>query len=115
MSTPTDLKSLIALTPTDLKSLIALIIDLINTATPVLAGIGVLLFFWGLAKFIRNSGDEKEHTNGKNLMIWGVVGFFVMFAVWGIVRSAQLSVELGNEPFGIPGLPTPGDPNKRIQ
>jgi hypothetical protein len=93
-------------TPTDFKSLINLLIDLINTATPVLAGIGILVFFWGLGKFIRNSGDAKNHEDGKNLMIWGVIGFFVMFAVWGLVRFAQSSLGFNREPFGIPTLPT---------
>ncbi len=91
--------------PTNLKELVLLIVDLINTATPVLGGIGLLVFFWGLGKFIKNSGDAKNHEDGKNLMIWGVVGFFVMFAVWGIVQFAQTSLGFNSE-FGLPTLPT---------
>ncbi len=83
-----------------------MLIDLINTATPVLAGIGILVFFWGLAKFIKNSGDAKNHEDGKNLMIWGVLGFFIMFAVWGLIRFGQASLGFDSKPFGIPSLPT---------
>lgn len=92
--------------PTNFKSLIGIFIDLINTALPVLAGIGLLVFFWGLAKFIRNAGEVKDHTEGKDLMIWGVVGLFVLFSVWGIVGFVQSSFGIRSVPFGIPYLPS---------
>ncbi len=93
-------------TPTDLKSLIYVFIDLINTASPVLGGLAILVFFWGLAKFIHNAGDAKNHEDGENLMIYGVIAFFVMFALWGIIRFAQSSLGFTDRPFGIPILPT---------
>lgn len=58
---------------------------LINTLLPIVVALALLYFFWGLAKFILNSGDEEEQKKGKSIMIWGVVAFFVMSAVWGIV------------------------------
>lgn len=92
--------------PSSFKDLIFIFIDLINTALPVIAGIGVLVFFWGLAKFIRNAGDAENHQDGKNLMIWGVIGFFVMVTVWGLVQFGQSSLGIRQVPFGIPLLPT---------
>ena len=92
--------------PSNFKDLVFIFIDLINTAMPVVAGIGMLVFFWGLAKFIRNAGDVKNHQDGKNLMIWGVIGFFVMVTVWGLVQFGQSSLGIRQVPFGIPLLPT---------
>jgi hypothetical protein len=91
--------------PTDFKSLINLFIDLITTAMPVLSGVALLIFFWGLATFIRNSGDAGKHQEGKDLMIWGVIAFFVLFALWGIIIFAQNSFGF-TRPFGLPILPT---------
>lgn len=64
--------------------------DLINPAIGVLVAIGLLVFFWGLAKFIfRVGGDEKAVEGGKKLMLWGLVALFVMVSVWGIVAFLE--------------------------
>jgi hypothetical protein len=97
-------------TPQTFAQLVGIFIDLINTAMPVLAGVALLVFFWGLVKFIRNSGDVKSHTDGKNLMIWGVIGLFIMVSIWGLVRFAQSSLGIVSGPsLGIPLLPTAND------
>ena len=73
---------------------IKIFLDLIALLIPVIAGLALLAFFWGLAKFIMNvSGDEKAVTEGKNLMIWGLVALFLMVSVWGLLRL--FSGELG--------------------
>ncbi len=55
--------------------------------TPIiwlLTGFAIVLFFYGLTNFILNSeGSQKE--NGKRHMISGLVGLFIIFAVWGII------------------------------
>ena len=94
-------------TPSNFSDLVNILVDLIDTAIPVLVSAAVLVFFWGLAKFIRNSGNEKSHTDGRNLMIWGVIGLFVMVTVWGLVRFTQSSLGIVSGPsLGIPLLPT---------
>lgn len=60
--------------------------DLINTLLPIVVALALLYFFWGLAKFILNAGDEDEQTKAKGIMIWGIIAFFVMSSVWGIVN-----------------------------
>ncbi len=72
---------------TDFKSLVYIFIDLINITIPVISGLTLLIFFWGLAKFIMAvGGDEKAVAEGKNLMIWGIIGLFVMLSIWGILH-----------------------------
>lgn len=63
-------------------------LNLINdTLLPIVIALALLYFFWGLAKFILSSGgDEEERTKGKNIMLWGIIAFFVMVSVWGIVN-----------------------------
>lgn len=64
--------------------------DLINPAIGVLVAIGLLVFFWGLVKFIfRIGGDEKAVEDGKRLMGWGLVALFVMVSVWGIIAFLE--------------------------
>jgi hypothetical protein len=56
---------------------------LVNTALPLVVGLALLAFFWGVAQFIWGGEDKREE--GKKHMIWGVVGLFVMVSVWGLV------------------------------
>jgi hypothetical protein len=56
---------------------------------PVLIGLGLVFFFWGLVLFIANSGEEKGREEGKQKMIWGIVALFVMVSVWGFVALVQ--------------------------
>ncbi len=64
-------------------SLLTSLKGLVNTALPLVVGLALLGFFWGLAKFIFSGGEEKD--KGRTMMIWGVVALFVMVAVWGLV------------------------------
>ena len=59
----------------------------------VFAG-GFFLFMWGLVLFLWNSREGEIATEGKQHMLWGIVGMFVMISVGGI-----LSLILGT--FGI--------------
>jgi hypothetical protein len=50
-----------------------------------IAGLAMIVFFWGVAKYIYKGDSEAERKKGKDLMFWGIIGFFVFFAVWAIV------------------------------
>lgn len=52
---------------------------------PFLGAVAFFLFVWGIARFIRAAGNEKELKDSKNIIIWGIVGMFVLVAVWGII------------------------------
>ena len=68
---------------------------LVNQLTILVAGVALLVFFWGLAKFIlKIGGDAKAVAEGKQLMIWGVIALFVMVSIWGIIYF------IGGEIFG---------------
>lgn len=68
--------------------------DVINFLIPLLLSLAVLVFFWGLVKYIANSSDEAAKEGGKTLMIWGMVAIFVMVAFWGIIGYVQNSLGL---------------------
>ncbi len=78
---------------TSLKTLIASAGELLNMLIPVLIALALVVFFWGLVKYIQ-SGKAK---GGKDIMIAGLVGLFIMVSVWGIIRIAQNTI-LGSDP-----------------
>jgi len=72
-------------TITNIDGLIETLIGWVELLVPFLITLATLFFFWGLAKFILNAGDEEARKQGKDIMIWGVVAFFVMVSFWGLV------------------------------
>ncbi|KND48849.1 MAG: hypothetical protein AB200_00230 [Parcubacteria bacterium C7867-005] len=67
---------------------------IIESLTLLASGLALLYFFFGLAKFISKSGDEKSHSEGKNIMQWGLLALFVMMSVWGIIAFFQRDLGL---------------------
>lgn len=61
------------------------IVGWINSIVVVVAGLALLVFIWGLSKFIAKAGDTSEHQKGKDLMVWGTIGLFVMGSLWGLI------------------------------
>ena len=71
---------------TDFKSVITCIVDFLEgRIVPILMSLAMLVFIWGVLKFIRNAGDEGERETGKQVMLWGLIGLFVMASVWSLV------------------------------
>jgi len=80
---------------TGVKELIQAVGSLTNPLIAIVVAIALLVFFWGLAKFIfRLGGDEKVVDEGKRIMKWGLLALFVMVSVWGIIRFMQSALNL---------------------
>ncbi|MFZ1987509.1 MAG: hypothetical protein WAV21_00525 [Minisyncoccia bacterium] len=64
------------------------IIDIINTiVVPLIFAVAFVVFIWGVFQFfIVGGSDEEARGKGRDLMIWGLIGFFVMVSVWGLVN-----------------------------
>lgn len=74
------------------------IINVINNIlVPVIFAIAFIVFVWGAFKtFIIGANSEDVKEEGKNLMLWGLIGFFVMVSVWGLVNILTGTVSFGN-------------------
>lgn len=59
---------------------------IVNPIIEFLFALALLLFFWGAAMFILKSSDQEGREKGKRHMLWGLVGMFIMVAVFGILR-----------------------------
>ncbi len=73
-----------------------------NILVPVLFAIAFIVFRWGaFDTFILGANSEEVKEKGKNLMLWGLIGFFVMVSVWGLVNILTGTISFGN-----PSAPT---------
>ncbi len=69
---------------------------LLDRAVPILIALAVVIFLFGVLKFIFNAGNEEERTKGRNFMIWAIIGIVVMVSVWGLVYFVQNTFGLSN-------------------
>lgn len=74
------------------------IINIINNIlVPVIFAVAFIVFVWGaFDTFILGANSEEVKEKGKNLMLWGLIGFFVMVSVWGLVNILTGTVSFGN-------------------
>lgn len=59
--------------------------DLANAFIFLLYAISIVVFLWGLSKFVLKSDEETERTKGKTLMTWGIIALFILGTFNGIV------------------------------
>ncbi|HRH25558.1 MAG TPA: hypothetical protein PLD99_01225 [Parcubacteria group bacterium] len=78
----------------NLRTLIIEFGNLVELAIPIVAGLALLGFFWGLAKYIFSQGNEQSKIEGKKVMVYGLVALFVMFSVWGIIGFFQRDLNI---------------------
>tara|TARA_B100001971_G_C17824487_1_gene350609 strand:- start:11 stop:460 length:450 start_codon:yes stop_codon:yes gene_type:complete len=84
----------------DLQQVLETIMDLFSLLIPLVIALALFYFFWGLANFIRKSGDSTAQEEGRNQMVWGIIALFVMLSIWGIVTVLQET--LGLRTLGAP-------------
>ncbi len=78
----------------------------LDRVIPVLFGLAIIYFFWGLIKYIRSAGDPKAAAEGRSIMIWGVVALFVMISVYGLINFLAGTLGLNNTQVSLPKLPS---------
>ncbi|HUQ30217.1 MAG TPA: hypothetical protein VM103_01715 [Candidatus Paceibacterota bacterium] len=87
-----------AATPTDLTSLGTTIVSLINNIlVPLIFSLAFIVFIWGAFNtFILGANSEDVREKGKNLMLYSLIGFFVMVSIWGLVNILTNTVDLNS-------------------
>lgn len=88
----------------NIKSLMRSVADLINLALPMVVGLALLGFFYGLMRFIFAAGDESKRKEARSIMIYGIIALFVMVSVWGLVGflANALQIQPGQNSGNIP-------------
>lgn len=82
---------------------------IINLLISLAAALALLVFFWGLVKYIAKAEDAGEKESGRTLMINGAIALFVLFSIFGIIRFLRDEFNLTgqNADLPAPGLSFP--------
>jgi membrane protein DedA with SNARE-associated domain len=82
--------------------LISRIINILDRyVTSTIIALALLVFLWGLIGYLANSGNEEKRKDSINYIIAGLIGLFVMVAIWGIVELVTRTL---GSPLGIPQI-----------
>ena len=69
-------------------------LGLIRASIPILISISVIVFVWGVFRYVIAEGEDKK--KGRDVMMYGIIGLFVMVSVWGLVRVVYNTFGLDN-------------------
>ena len=86
----------------NLRNLVTSFGDIVGLLVPILVAVAVLVFIFGVVKFIVNANDAEKRKEGGRFMIFAVIGIFVIVSLFGLVRFLQSA-------FGIDGANTATD------
>ena len=71
----------------------------LNDALALLMGLAVVMFVWYVVKyFIQPS--EKGRSEGGQYVMWSIIGFFVVFSMWGLVNILISTFSLSQNSAG---------------
>ena len=64
------------------------IVGLINwVLVPLIFALAFLSFLWGVFNyFFLGATDEAKQKEGREFVVWGLLGLVVLFSVWGLVN-----------------------------
>ena len=80
-----------------------------STLIPLVFAVALLVFIYGVFKyFILGGGDEGQREEGRNLMLYAIIGFVVMVSIFGIVNliAGGLGLSDDEDIQNIPNVPT---------
>lgn len=73
------------MSPFTIENVLLVLSASMNRVIVFLVLLATAVFLWGVVKYISAGGDETKIENARRLIIYGIIGFAVIIAVWGFV------------------------------
>lgn len=85
-----------AFAQSQINTIILNTITVIQYVTTLAMTLALAMFAFGIVKMIAASGNPQKIEQAKNIMLWGIIGLFVMASITGFIA-------LGQRYFGVAG------------
>jgi len=80
----------------DLKYVIGIVVNYLNIALELMMGVAVVMFVFYVIKYFMLPADNR--TEAWQYVLWALVGFFVIFSMWGLVNILIGTFSLDTNP-----------------
>lgn len=70
-----------------------IITNIIYPVVGLLFAVGVVVFAYGVFEMIWKGNDPKAREQGRNHMLGGVIGMFIMVSAWGFIYLVSNTVK----------------------
>lgn len=88
----------------DIEGIILDTIDLVKWGAVLVWTIALLVFGWGIVKFIASASNPEKLKEARGIIWWGIIGMFVLASIYGIIVLLQDYFGVGG---GTGGIETP--------
>ena len=80
--------------------------DALDIVVPIAITLALIYFIWQVTKYVI-AADEEAKTDARKKMLYGIVGLFVIIAIWGLVNfvASYLGVDPTANPIVVPFIP----------
>lgn len=85
--------------------LVTSLIKYTDAITYVLVSVAVIVFLYGMLRLIASAGNEQKKGEGKKIILYGILGIFIMVSLWGIIHVIDQTFNLDNSKM--PLIPQP--------
>lgn len=68
-------------------------VNVFNPIIGLMVTIAIAYFIYGIIEFVMGADNEDKREQGKQHMIWGIVGLFIMISVFGLINILGNFVE----------------------
>lgn len=80
----------------NIQGAVARIMSVIEAISPVLLGLGCLLFLWGVFQYVRTE-NAKDKGKAASYIAWGIGLLFVLSSVWGLVYMIGQTIGINTQ------------------
>jgi hypothetical protein len=70
----------------NVQNLVRNLTAIANTVIGLLAVVAIIVFIWGIIKYVLAEGDAEKRADARGFMIYGVVGIAVLVGIWALVN-----------------------------
>lgn len=83
--------------------IVRIFVNLLEVIVYALMSFSLLVFLYGLSRYMLGAGDDSKREESRTYIIYGIIGLFVMIAMWGLV-GVLTSTFIPTGGVGIPVL-----------
>ncbi|MFH1978811.1 MAG: hypothetical protein ABII97_00260 [Patescibacteria group bacterium] len=77
---------LVVLAEPTIKGIFGAGTNIIVLSIQALSVLAVAVFLWGIVRFLVSADSPEKRNSSKNLIIYGLIGLFVLVTFWGIIK-----------------------------